>query len=324
MNTLWICINEVASHRFLSELEGVVSLLLTPDENDVKEYVDFYHEKPIPCDSVEEAKAKVFSKRKTGQKMCLFPTQQKNKMTHQSLVELSDAVIQVPRMYFGSEPDWHNKKVFHHFLARAFPSLLVPNREVVPKKEVIAKLKECTREHDRVVVQCSYSRGGMSSAIYTADDVEPLEREEISLPQPYKAGDEYLLTPFYEHVSLSCTAVVTDTVEILPVRYQHITDLQFMGSSACRDEQACATSIHITQLLARAFQEMQYTGFLNVDLMNIEGRVYVSEINFRAPVSFFFELLLREHQGEASTGYFSHPTDLYMKTTKGMMYLRKE
>lgn len=243
--------------------------------------------------------------------------------------------ISIPFTFVGKRyyppqgsPDWHDKGVVERLMQGKYPQLCVPDRKFLDPEQATDYIWKLLRTHRRVAVQHAYSKAGFGSKIYDAGSYNKLVSGEEKLPLAIdrKEGG-FLVAPYYEDATpLSSTVIIANgTLETFPVRYQTIEGLSFRGSRECKVPNLQEICTERSIEIALSFRDMGYAGFLNFDWMLLQDRLHLSEINFRIPLTFFLDLLLREKAGLNPELTFyqkeGRRVELYVQAIQGPTYL---
>lgn len=334
VKTHWILGDEVIPHNWLSKLNYVTPIIHNPSFKEMQQFKQFYGYDPEVSTDIRILNKSLEQRTQDTERVLLL---QPNFTTNKSITpwkELLNA-INIPftfvgKRYFPSQDghNWNDKGVVEKLIQDMYPQFCVPDRKFLDSEQATDYIGELLRTHEKVAVQHAYSKAGFGSKAYDTESYKKLVSGEENLPLAVDQEEGgFLVAPYFkDHISLSSTAVIADgTIETFPVRYQTIENLGFRGSKECKvpnlQERCTEHSIKI----ASSISNTGYEGFLNFDWMILQDELHLSEINFRVPLSFFLELLLRE-KAELNPELIFHPqqgknVELYSNAIQGLVYL---
>lgn len=305
--THWICINEVLAHNWLPTLENVTAVLYRPNIGKVRIFEEFYGHPPEILNNPGQINRLLEAKISQGIENRVLLLEPRNTTEAKQVIDaIETPFVLVERRYSPSdEPDWHDKSVFHKFLEENYQHLVLPKRKALEGDEAMDYTAQLLSEHERVVVQCIYSSGGFHSRIFdktsfsyftsTGHKLPDLCKEKK--PELCKSKKEalFLIAPYYTGaVDLCCTSVATDGIDIYEVRYPILDGISARGTMPCKDKSIQREVLSIVDDVTTLIHGGGYSGFLNFDFLKVNGSTYLSEINFRIPQGFLYELFLRE------------------------------
>lgn len=304
VTTHWITIDEMLPHNWLSKLNHVTAVLYNPDKSDVEIFKQFYGYTPELLGNPYQINSLLEDRiQDVDQVVLLEPKVPAD--AHSVIQAIQTPLSLVERRYKPSDAfDWHDKAVMHEFMRVNHPSFVLPLRESLEDQIAMGYIGSLLGEWEKVVVQCTYSAGGFHTQIFDRDSFARFSADGYSLSDlcdnvpelcAAKQNEAFLIAPFYlDAIQLCCTAVATEIIELYQVRYPILDGISARGTMPCRDKDLQKIGLDMVNDVAISIHDSGYRGFLNFDLMVMDGAPYLSEINFRIPQGFLYELFLRE------------------------------